>query len=688
MQLGPETHRVAASLAIRLGYLEELLEYDNRRGWLALDELEELFSKPGAARQRLHRLRFPRGSGWNHLVVTLMKDEMICVAHKTGNPSRFLTSQQLGFLRESGEPKKSWESFLHCVELGCIPAAGGKGKAATNARNRARDISECLRRIVGIDGLGFRESDRAVTGDHVFICRALGSDDNESDNATIVVSVFNDVSRATQTPVWSQNATIAAGQAFAPVYGGGSGEGNWQFIVASYTNVPGDADRFIGGQGTILEPAGELSPTWSTPNPGPYNIWVRKFGDADYHTSNLAGPYTLTVKQAQDPIAAWADPPYVGTGIGTAIYVQGGSGTGGWSVTASEGTIQMNGSTHVFYDAGPGDYTITVKRLGDSSYGDSNPKTVIVHARSSSQAAVSSTIVSLVTGQPFTPPYSGGSGTAGYQFVVDGYTNWPSHASLSPHQPGTMVDGASTPVTSWTPPGPGEYDFYVRRIGDYDYAYSTIAGPYKLWVGAPQAPITLTADASEIAQGAATTIRASGGSGAGVWIFSASGGTLAGAGATRAFASSTPGIYAITAQRGGDGIHTGSDPVTIQIQVKLAQDPVTSQDVTVYLGESFTPDYDGGSGNGAWQFVIGGHTNWPGHGNHHTGEPGTLLGQAGPLAASWTPSQHDNYTFWVRRLGDASHVTSAPSAAYTLSVRRNPTGSVEILDVSGNLLTP
>ena len=95
---------------------------------------------------------------------------------------------------------------------------------------------------------------------------------------------------------------------------------------------------------------------------------------------------------------------------------------------------------------------------------------------------------------------------------------------------------------------------------------------------------------------------------------------------------------------------------------------VSSNDVTLTYGQSFTPSFNGGAGSGVWQWCVGGFTAWGGSAS------GTLVPPDMHAADSWAPpsisdSGH-NYYFWVMKLEDATHWTSNYAGPYTLTVNK------------------
>lgn len=103
-----------------------------------------------------------------------------------------------------------------------------------------------------------------------------------------------------------------------------------------------------------------------------------------------------------------------------------------------------------------------------------------------SQAAVSSANASIVYySQSFSPVFNGGSGTGGWQFVIADYTNW---TGATDSNTGTELYPSDTWSSTWMPPSPGTYTFYVARDGDSNFDPSSIVGPYTLTV-TPASPV-------------------------------------------------------------------------------------------------------------------------------------------------------------------------------------------------------
>lgn len=114
------------------------------------------------------------------------------------------------------------------------------------------------------------------------------------------------------------------------------------------------------------------------------------------------------------------------------------------------------------------------------------------------------------------------------------------------------------------------------------------------------------------------------------------------------------------------GYYSGVIYHTVQIYIRN-QPTVSSSAATLAYGGSFSPSYSqqsGATSTGAWQFVVGGQTNWGGT------QAGTLLYPGDTPSTSWTPPAAGTYGFWVRKLGDANFYESNIAGSYTITVNK------------------
>jgi len=304
------------------------------------------------------------------------------------------------------------------------------------------------------------------------------------------------------------------------------GSGNWS-PAAVNGGLPDQYSPQYGGSG---------SPYWpvNTPNPGPspsnsftwtfnstqlppntnfrvfvyvyiYNQGGGSQGDFPIYSSTAA----VSTGSANDsPRISWAssfgstNPTQVQAGQSYTISANGQDDNGNLVAVS----INKNGVPFAYAGGGDGYSgnsqnptsdpvsTVTFTAWASDSYGAQSGVTTwtVSVIGKSNQAGVSSANASIpYYAQNFTPTYSGGSGTGGWQFCISGYTNWDGGGSsyvgtnLGP-SPGNSPSAVW--VSSWTPPAPGSYQFYVARDGDANYNASGVAGPYTLTV-TPVAPV-------------------------------------------------------------------------------------------------------------------------------------------------------------------------------------------------------
>jgi plastocyanin len=132
--------------------------------------------------------------------------------------------------------------------------------------------------------------------------------------------------------------------------------------------------------------------------------------------------------------------------------------------------------------------TVTYTAWATDAYGAQSPTITwtVNTAGKSDQPPVSSSNASFpFFSQTFTPNYLGGSGTGGWQFCMAGFTNWTVGMDGNT---GTELFPSNTWSSSWSPPSPGNYQFWVARDGDSTTNPSGAAGLYNLTV-TPATPV-------------------------------------------------------------------------------------------------------------------------------------------------------------------------------------------------------
>jgi hypothetical protein len=165
-RLDAETRAAAMARDVGLAFLDDLLVFEPRKGWLATRELEEVFPARRARTPKLRRLQLPPGTSWRQIVVTLLKNGRISVSHALGGHAQSYTRAELGFETQKGGEATAWTALKGAATIGCIPAsrADSSGERDEKARNRSREITTALRRVVGVEGQAFKLSDEAPFG--------------------------------------------------------------------------------------------------------------------------------------------------------------------------------------------------------------------------------------------------------------------------------------------------------------------------------------------------------------------------------------------------------------------------------------------------------------------------------------------------------------------------------------------
>ncbi len=94
------------------------------------------------------------GTTWKEIVVTIMKNESICIAHRSGSPTHTYAPESLGFGRPQKAKSMAWMALTACLDLGFIPHDGAP-KSKNAARNRKKAITRALVQVTMISGPAF-----------------------------------------------------------------------------------------------------------------------------------------------------------------------------------------------------------------------------------------------------------------------------------------------------------------------------------------------------------------------------------------------------------------------------------------------------------------------------------------------------------------------------------------------------
>ena len=143
----------------RLGVLADFLEIDRKNRLVATLELAERWRDLDREPSRLlEKLPLPTGATWAHLVVTLLTNGKINIAHRTGSPERSYTRAELGFENKAGAETEAWRALDFAAQHGCIPITQKEGKRDDSTRNRMRSIASGLQQVVNLPTAGFEKA--------------------------------------------------------------------------------------------------------------------------------------------------------------------------------------------------------------------------------------------------------------------------------------------------------------------------------------------------------------------------------------------------------------------------------------------------------------------------------------------------------------------------------------------------
>lgn len=336
--------------------------------------------------------------------------------------------------------------------------------------------------------------------------------------------------------VSSNDVQINYGDSFTPPFSGGGGSGVWQWCVGGYTAWGGSAS------GTLIPPDYHAADSWTPPSAGTYQFWVMKLGDGDYWTSNISGPYTLTVNRASmsDPTSQ-NDTISVGQSWSPGISTPGGNGSGAAVFCVPNQTPFISGS---WTPTSPGTYTFYVGQIADANHQGNitDPGVGLMQLNYTAYTVQ-------VNAPPISFNFSGGP------FTYDGSSHSVS-VSPSPNTSNYSTSGDYSAVNA------GTYTAYANATNGY-----TGSGSYTWTINpANQSSVGISPSNPTVTVGTTLTFSASGGSGNGGWVW----GGDTGSSATVTF--NLTGTHYVTVYHQGDGNYYDSNTATATITVNA---PVT-----------------------------------------------------------------------------------------------------------------
>jgi PKD repeat protein len=505
------------------------------------------------------------------------------------------------------------------VAIGAVvnfTAAGGSGTGLFNWGGQASGVGTTKQ--VTFSQLGVFQ---------VTVYRASDSTYNQSLTAisTITVVKANQAALVASPP--SQSASV--GNVVTLTANGGSGTGQYVWSGAVSTTT---TQNFIQFQ---------------VPVSGLSQISCKKLGDSSFNDSNTVTFNVTGVKLNQATVTISPTPINVEPGTTVTFTASGGSGTGAfqWGGDGS-GT----GTTKQVTFNTAGSRTVTVKRLGDSAYNDSNVATALVTVQVHTITPNSSrNFASRPVGQAFILTWNA-TATIGLAYR-EGQITAPNSSVIPLARVNSFEPGMLGPQSFLPFNGKGVYTWLSR------YADNSINSGPPFTNGTGYAEQTLTLTVTGLAQatvaispttlsvllGAQVTFTASGGSGSGAYEW---GGDGSGTGTTKQVTFNTVGSRTVTVKRLGDSQFDDSNTATATITVtKLSQSIVSifpsSKNVEPGTEIEFTAS--GGDGTGDYQ--------WGGEASG-TGTTKTILFAVGGTKF-----------VTVKKLGDSSYLDSNTATA-------------------------
>jgi len=420
----------------------------------------------------------------------------------------------------------------------------------------------------------------------VTVYRAGDNTYNQSNTATSTITVV----KANQATLVASpaNTTVAVGTIVTLTANGGTGTGQYQW----------------GGAVSLTTSLNSIQ--FQVPAAGLSQITCVKLGDATLNNSNQITFNVTGVKSSQAAVTVSPTPINVEPGTTVMFTAAGGSGTGQyqWGGDAS-GT----GSTKQVTFNTAGSRTVTVVRLADAAYNQSNTATAAVTVQVHVITPNSSrTPATRPVGSPFTLTWAA-TATLGIAYregsILQADSSVVSLARVNSFEPGMLGPQSFLPtggkgVYTWTskyadqsintgPPFTGGTGFVEQQLT------FTVTG-------LSQSTVVISPSTVGATLGDEITFTASGGSGTGDYQW---GSDASGTGSSKAVTFNTPGVRTVTVKKLGDSTYADSNLAIATITVtKLVQAVVTisPSSIDVEPGTLVTFTASGGSGTGDYQW--------------------------------------------------------------------------------------
>lgn len=419
-----------------------------------------------------------------------------------------------------------------------------------------------------------------VVASSTFITVSKAGDATFLDATPITFAVqVNSIAQAPLTvpldPLFLDTSLSSATFSNAP--SGGDGNGAFSFVSSD----PGVAtiDSLTG----LIEPIAE----------GTTTITVSKDGDEVFFNAIPLDYTVLVSKGVQAAITVSNDPLIVDKDQSAPNPGIGGSGTGLFSYATDNSAIaSIDANTGVVTGVRAGSTFVTVSKAGDATFLDASPITYAVTINQIAQTPLTVTLDPLVIDvfESALNSVSGGDGVGAASYVSGDENIATVNASTG------LVTGVTGGISAITVSKAGDSDFFAADPISYAVQVNKIL----------QSPITVPLDPFEIDIFESASNLAAGGDGTGQFTYTSTNPSRATVDINTGLVTGVAaGSAQIAIQRVGDDEYLGAN-ITYTVNVnKLDQDPLTTMAtfVPLEIGESFTNDSFGGSGQGAFSYT-------------------------------------------------------------------------------------
>lgn len=270
--------------------------------------------------------------------------------------------------------------------------------------------------------------------------------------------------------------------------------------------------------------------------------------------------FTITISTiAQSALSLTSTTGTFGSNL--TLAVSGGSTAGSVSYSVTAGTTSCTLTNGVLTAAGAGTCSVTANMAGDAYYSAVSTGPVTVTFAKAAQAALSVTSVSGTYGSGLTLATSGGSGIGGVSYSVAAGTTTC-----------TLMNGVLTAA------GAGSCDVTATKASDNDYTAVSSNATTVTFAAAGQSAVLVTSTSG--VYGTDLTLAASGGSGTGVFSFTASAGTTTCTLLNGVLTAAAGGTCLVTATRASDANHLSASSAATTVTFAKAVQTVSFGSLT------------------------------------------------------------------------------------------------------------